>query len=165
MEPITAMKKKSSLQPASSYKAPYTRLRHIIQDQATLSKIISTTENLSLANKVLHTHLDGAFNSEIKAIELKKGMLTLQCNNASIATKMRFKTNSLITALKQEQGLEDLFNIQFKVMRTNNQQEQKTIKTTKKKATISLHSKNQIKKAADNIADEKLAEALLRLVD
>ena len=87
----------------------------IISNDPLLREIVSTAQKIKRIKAVLLDNYPDTMITKLRVGSYRGGILTLICDNASVATQIRLKSKQLLHRLSAEQELETIHNIQCHV--------------------------------------------------
>lgn len=119
---------------------------------------IQRSKQLLQVSHRLQSRLDTELASHCQLLNLRDGMAIIACDSTAWATRMRYQIPTLLEALRQLSGLENLRDIQLRVQPVT-----LTPQQPKFRAVLSSHGAYCLQQCANTINDPALRNALERL--
>ena len=142
--------------PAKYNKTPTTFLN---QPTLGLAPVFLHAQKLQTIQAALHSLLPATLKHQITVMNLKKGILIIQCENASLLTTLRHGDLDLLQGLRKIEGCHTIRSIEYRVRPATHYK----TKIQHSKGPSSTEGAKQINITANNIEHPALKKALGRL--
>lgn len=109
----------------------------------------------------LQSMLDPDLAAHCQLLNLRSGIAIIACDATAWATRLRFQIPTLLEALRQLSGLEELRDIQIRLQPVT----QAPLQQPKSRATLSSHGAYCLRQCANSVTDPDLRRALERLAE
>lgn len=125
----------------------------LIRDQ--LKNLLDQAEKNIKLQKIFNEMIDSSLKGLVHVATFSEGCLTVIADNASIATRLRFVENELISQLRSFSEFKTIQKIKCKVRPTSAEAPTKTVERH-----ISSDNAQLLKQASEHIKDERIKKAL-----
>ena len=138
----------------------------------TLSKLCNHAQKLVLLDKVLKSHLTSEMALHCRLGNIKDNFIMIETDRSEYLTQLKFNSLELLSALRKHRAFMHIATIKFKVCPEFNNQLSNYDLTDKFGATentennqLSQETIDSFRDAIKDIADDKLKEILIRMMD
>lgn len=136
----------------------------ILQRQPGLQQIMRHARLIGRLQLIVQQNLPPAAAAHCQLANYNHGRLLLVIDNAHWATRLRYQQEQLTERLRRHPQFSDLRIIQFRVRpQQHGTAQQQSVAVTRH--SISTHARQTLSQCAENIEDEQLRNALLRLAN
>ncbi|NIQ10147.1 MAG: DUF721 domain-containing protein [Gammaproteobacteria bacterium] len=125
-----------------------------------LEQTIRRSNSLRRLSDRLQTLLDSELAEHCHLLNVRDGLIIIACDSTAWATRLRYQIPTLLEALRQLRGLDDIRDIQVRIQPSSH-----TTTKAKSRATLSSQSAYCIRECANSITDSALQQALKRLAE
>jgi hypothetical protein len=128
-----------------------------------IKNIPKQAKQLAFAQKIICDALPATIANQLFVSRISNSCLSLTCQSASIATRVRMLSSDVLKKLHQEDSLQSILHIQCKVG-IDTRRTAPTKKPTRPATSISTQSKKSIEQLAITLPDEELKSAVMKLI-
>jgi|SRR5690554_2007353 len=136
----------------------------ILQRQSGLQQIMRHARLIVRLQQLVQQNLPTAAAAHCRLANYNQGRLLLVVDNAHWATRLRYQQEQLAERLRQHPQFAELRLIQFRVRPQQQDLAQQQLPATPRHS-IPAQARQAISQCAENIEDEQLRKALLRLAN
>ena len=141
---------------------PQTLFKLISHQDERFNHLLLQAKALTEIKIIINQVIDYQIAEHTEVAKIHNGQLTLICDSAVWATRLRYMEPQIVKKLQQYSPLKAIHKIDIKIRPLTNHTSQQNIKP-KRKVELSLKAANQILDEANAISDPGLKNALKKL--
>jgi hypothetical protein len=136
-------------------------LSHFLENETCLSTIFHKLHSLKILNQLWQKKMDADLAKHSFIANQRDDILIIEIDNAAFATRLRYNTDEIILHLREEKEFFFLKKIEWYIRPSAVLS--KVPKANKSKLLFSDNTIQLLNSTAENISNEKLKKALLKL--